>query len=473
MLVHYGRIDQTDRSRVDFGELEELASSIQRLGLIHPPTVSVDDNGSIILIGGGRRIAAMRLLGCEEIPVIRREQLTAHEIAEMEAEENFNRKNMTWQENALLIARTHELKVIAGITDDSWTMKRTGALFGLSAASVSHCTQIRQYLISGDEAICNAPSIKAAYDILLKRREDQAAALSAQMTVSPKAVLGNFQPIGDLNALLDGPSNPDVFSSSNLDSLLGPAPQKDTILDQVEFEISKMVLLGDCLTIMPQLNEGSVDHIVTDPPYGIDLDNLDTIKNLDTVVDTHDREQNISMFEPFLEQSYRLLKESGFVVLWYDMDHHNRLQDIATKIGFTTQRWPIVWHKLHPCRNNAPKKNFTKNVEFAMLLRKGKAALVEPSTTCVVAADGSVDRKMYDNPFAKPAAAWRFILEKVAFKGQIVFDPYLGQGSSALAAIDLGLTPMGCEIDSNHFNRAINNIKGKLSQITNNKATFK
>lgn len=472
-LVHFGEIDQAERARNDFGDLEGLAESIRRIGLIHPPTVTRDAEGKIILIGGGRRIAAIRLLGSEEIPVVFREELPAWQIAEMEAEENFNRKNMTWQEKALLIARTHELKVLAGIADDdSWTMKRTGELFDLSAASVSHCTQIREYLINGDEAICAAVSIKAAYDILLKRREDEAVALAAQMTHSPTAVLGNFKPLGDLNSLLDAPAGDSPFDSKSLDDLLGPAPQADTILDQANFELSKMLLHGDCLEIMPQLNAGSVDHIFTDPPYGIDMDNLERIKNLETVVDTHDRDQNIAMMEPFMEQAYRLLRENGYMCMWYDMDHHERLHTIAKKLGFTAQRWPVVWHKLHPCLNNAPKKNFTKNVEFCMILRKGKASLVEPATTCVIAADGSVDRKLYDNPFAKPAAVWRFVMEKVAFKGQTVWDSYLGQGSMALAAIDLGLTPMGCEIDKNHFNRAMTNVKGKLKQITGDRATF-
>lgn len=477
VLVHYAEIDQTDRARIDFGNLEELASSIKLRGLIHPPTVSIShETNKVTLIAGGRRIAAMRMLGVEYIPTVEREKLHDHEIAELEAEENFQRLGMKWQEKVILIARTHELKTKAGVDCESWTIAQTGNLFGLSAASVSHCRQIRQFLIDGDEAILAASSIKAAYEILLKRREDEAVALSAAMTIQPGKVLGQFKPLTNFDALLDGPINSDPSQSANLDAindLLGPSPSAGTILDQIEFDISSMFFQGDCLEIMPQLSAGSIDHIVTDIPYGIEMTNLESIKNLDTVVDTHDVEQNVSMMKPFLENSFRLLKDSGFCVFWYDLDHHEKLHQWAKEVGFTAQRWPLVWHKLHPCRNNAATKNFTKNVEFAMVLRKGKVGLIEPQVSSLVPADGSIERKLYDNPFAKPSAVWRFIYSAIAFKGQVVWDPFLGQASSARAALDLGLTPMGCEIDTNHFNRAIVNIKQKLSETTNGKATFK
>jgi DNA modification methylase len=480
-LIHYAAIDQSARARNDFGDLQALADSIRLLGLIHPPTVTRNSAGEVILIAGGRRIAAMRMLGLEEIPVVFRESLADHEIAELEAEENFQRLNMKWQERALLIARTHELKVKAAVENsESWGMRETGALMGVGHASVSHCHQIREFLIKNDPEICAAPSIKAAYDILLKRREDEAVRISAQFTVAPSKVSAGFVNNFKFDDLLKVPSEQptdgtpplDPTSPGLLDELLGESPAANTILEKKEFPLSQMFFLGDSIQIMAQLQPESIDHVVTDIPYGIEMDNLERIKNLDQMVATHDVDQNVNQMRPFLEQAYRLIKPNGFCVFWYDLDHHEKLQQWAQEVGFTTQRWPIVWHKLHPCLNNAATKNFTKNVEFAMVCRKGNASLIKPQTTTLVAADNTAERKMYDNPFAKPSSIWRFIYEAIAYKGQVILDPFLGEGSASLAAIDLGLTPFGIEIDENRFNRAIVNIRTKLTKITNNQATF-
>lgn len=483
ILVPADQIDMTGRSRLDYGNLQEFFDDIVASGyLIHPPTVSVKPEGGYRLIAGGRRTSAMMLGGLTHIPVNSFEELPLSKIVELEGEENFRRLDMDWRERVMILARAHELKTAEAAADaKSWGMRDTGALMGVSSASISHAYQIREYIVKGDKEIMDAPTLRNAYEILLKRRENEALALTAGFTAAPAAVLsagfvGNdnvddaiFGNI-DTNDIAKSTPADDSESLLSLDQLMDDdAPQ---ILEAKHFELSKMFFLGDCLDILPQFNPESVDHVITDIPYGIELDNMDRIKNIDTVVDTHEVDQNVSMMLPFLENAYRVLKPSGYCVFWYDLDHHEKLHAWAKQVGFSAQKWPLVWHKLHPCLNNAATKNYTKNVEFAMVLRKGNAVLNKPQSSCLIPGDGTAERKLYDNPFAKPAIVWRFIMEAIAYKGQVVLDPYCGQMSSARAAIDLGLTPMGIEIDKDHFLKGINGVKQKLSLITNNQATF-
>jgi len=478
ILIHKSWLDVKDRSRQDYGDLKDLAESIATTGLIHPPTVSKRGDKDYILIAGGRRTAAMIMSGNDWLPVISFEDLPISQIVEMEGEENFRRLDMNWKERVFLIARGHELKVAeANETHKTWGMRDTGALLGVSNASVSHAYQIRTFLIAGDQEICDAPSLRIAYEILLKRRENEAVRLKEGFTGAATKVVGSGF-VGTINVndifndLMDKPqviepNDPNVLNLSDF-----ATPSETQILETKVFELSKLYFIGDCLEIMPQFNPESVDHVITDIPYGIDMDNLDTIKNLDTVVETHQAEQNVSMMLPFLENAFRLLKPNGFCVFWYDLEHHEKLHNWAKQVGFKPQRWPLVWHKLHPCRNNAATKNYTKNVEFAMVLRKGGAVLNKPQSSCVVIGDSTAERKLYDNPFAKPAIVWRFIYEAIAYKGQVVLDPYCGQMSSIRAAIDLGLTPMGIELDPDHFYKGLNAIKKKLNEICNGQAQF-
>jgi site-specific DNA-methyltransferase (adenine-specific) len=482
--VLHDAIDQTDRARYDFGKLEELAKSIATFGLIHPPLVTVEtESKRLTLVGGGRRIAAMRMLGLIAIPVHFREDLPAHLIAEMEAEENAQRLNMKWQEQALLITRTHQLKKRAAIIEgENWGLAQCGELFGVTAAHVSHCNTIVDYIIGKDAEILAAPSIKAAYDIILARKEKLAMQLSATMQRPLPAVTPapDF-PAMDLASILGDNSGPSMTSimqdglqpNTDLSALIGTeSPTAGTILDMTEIPLSKMFFRGDCIEVMSRFPEHSVDHVVTDIPYGIPMENLDKIKGLDEMVDTHDVDENVSLMQPFLEAAFRVIKPNGFCVFFYDLDHHEKLQQWAIKAGFSVQRWPLIWHKLHPCLNNAATKNYTKNYEVAMVCRKGLGTLLSAQASSIVAADNSVERRMFENPFTKPAKVWHFIYDAIAYKGQTVLDSFNGESSSSLAAIDAGLTPMGIELDENRFNRGLVNVRNKFDSITNKRATY-
>src|SRR5215467_12590669 len=86
-----------ERVRKDFGNIEELASSISRIGLLNPIIVDNENN----LIAGHRRLLAFMHLGKAEIPVILRDDLDEATRREIELEENIRRKDLTWVEEVL------------------------------------------------------------------------------------------------------------------------------------------------------------------------------------------------------------------------------------------------------------------------------------------------------------------------------------------------------------------------------------
>jgi DNA modification methylase/ParB-like chromosome segregation protein Spo0J len=474
MLVPWDDVQMDERSRKDFGDIESLALSIKKNGLIHPPTVARNGNGAKpwVLVGGERRMKAMQMLGVVMFPVNNREQLEAHEVFELELMENFHRKSMLWQEQCVLICKTHREKVRQKTSDHQpWGQKETGYLLGVSNAHVSHATRLTPYLLRGDAEVIACSSMFAAYEVLLKRAENLAAELSVnELNEKAKVAVARTGGIRHTTDDVD-----DIFGGGglkNISTQFAGDAEVDEFLGtpvttgKLQLDLTNLFALGDCLEVMKTMETECVDHIVTDPPYGIDMDNLVDMKNIETVVDTHDVDQNVSMFEPFLTQAFRLVKPNGYCVFWYDLDHHEKLQAIAGKVGFKVQRWPIIWHKLHPCKNASPRVNFTKNFECAMVLRKSSGtALVSTQTSCVFAGDGQADRKLYDNPFAKPLVAWKFILEAIAYRGQVIFDPYAGQMSCARACINLGMIPRGVELDPDHYNKGIVQLTKLLKEI--------
>jgi len=91
-MIAIASIDQGDRIRKDLGDLDELASSMKRLGLLQPIVL----NSSEALVAGGRRLAAAKLLGWKEIPAVVATNLdSAIEALIAERDENTCRKPLT------------------------------------------------------------------------------------------------------------------------------------------------------------------------------------------------------------------------------------------------------------------------------------------------------------------------------------------------------------------------------------------
>jgi len=80
-----------ERRREDLGDIEALAESIRKFGLLAPPVLT--DDGE--LVAGQRRIEAMKQLGWTETPYINKGQLTQEQLHEIELEENIRRKDFT------------------------------------------------------------------------------------------------------------------------------------------------------------------------------------------------------------------------------------------------------------------------------------------------------------------------------------------------------------------------------------------
>src|SRR5438552_13374122 len=95
-----------ERVRKDYGNIEEMAASLNRFGQIQPIVIDAEGN----LIAGGRRLEAAKQLGWKTISAIRREDLDEVEKRELELEENIRRKDLSWVEEIKALATLYELR---------------------------------------------------------------------------------------------------------------------------------------------------------------------------------------------------------------------------------------------------------------------------------------------------------------------------------------------------------------------------
>ncbi len=454
-----------DRQRRDLGDIDGLAESIRTHGLIQP--IVIDQNNR--LIAGGRRYAAHQKLGLQEIDVTYLETLSEFQRKELEYEENIRRKDFTWQERALAIAGMHRLHTIKSIEDGSaWGQKETGELLNVSAAHVNYTLEFARRLADPKHSWWSLESPSEALREILKEREDIALAELARRNIqAPIAskileeqyngdvVMEQFNTDEDkaldLARYLSNPHNPpedfEAYWAEKNKPFVPVVPLYNNLYH------------GDCLRYMFE-RENTFDHIITDPPYGIDMSMLDDgMTDIDSVADEHNVEENLFLLAKFFPIAFLTLKETGFLTLWCDYTHWSYLSAQATNAGFRVQRWPIVWVKTSTCKNSAPQYNFTKSTEICMVCRKGNATMIKPSPLGHIIAPHDEFRAKMNHPFVKPYAAWRFLLEHLTLEGQKILDPFCGEGSAIISMQRMGRKPFGCEINEQHYNRLIENMQ--------------
>lgn len=463
-LYPVAQINDKDRIRKDYGDIDELATSIKDLGLLQPIVIKLDGT----LIAGGRRLRAMRKLGWVDVPVTYFEVADDVTLRILEVEENVRRKQMTWQERVLAVADVHAKQFILKVTaGDRWTQDATGELLGMSRANVSYAIELATYIRAGDKEIDKCERMWDALNLIIKRKAEESNKLLAKMTLPPVDVDAARRmlleaPLDDTNIFtpVGGPSSGSVSALQDDGEMPGAEPTGDVIL----VPLSKMCLHGDSVEIVKQLPDNSIDHIITDWPFG---QNMEMIQGTDGVgmdvsetVNEHEVLACKELHTRIVPELFRVLKPGGYFITFTDIGTADDADDaesifnydarICRKVGFKVQRWPVIWHKTHRCQNRSALINFTKDYEIALVCRKGNAALLTTQASSVFMGATDEATRALKHPFAKPIKLWQWLYAAVAHKGQIVLDPFAGVGSSTLAAIDYGLQPLAIELTEKH-----------------------
>jgi DNA modification methylase len=230
--------------------------------------------------------------------------------------------------------------------------------------------------------------------------------------------------------------------------------------------ISNKFHKGDSITFMNDpANAGRFDHIITDIPYGIDMTMLNQqnqhggMVDIDTVEELHDVNYNLKLIADFFPAAYHCTGPNAFVITWADQMLWQYMYDHAIKAGFAVQRWPITWVKKHRCMNQCNSYNTTKDTEIAIVCRKKGATLLwQPDTSIIEAARDELCEAV-KHPFAKPELLWQHLTRMVSVEGHSILEPFMGRGSGVISMLRMNRNVTGVELDENHFNAALENVK--------------
>lgn len=185
------------RQRIEMGDISELADSMRRLGQIH--SIGLHPDGT--LIWGMRRHLAAKELGWEDIEAVVRENLTEADAQEIELEEDIRRKDRTWQEECLALAKLFSIKARqARAEGKTFGVREMAQYSGFGKSFVADYVFTIGAVLGKeprDEEVWSCANYSTALDLLRDRREKEAyqammARRTAATTAITQAVPGNL-----------------------------------------------------------------------------------------------------------------------------------------------------------------------------------------------------------------------------------------------------------------------------------------
>jgi len=231
---------------------------------------------------------------------------------------------------------------------------------------------------------------------------------------------------------------------------------------------------GDCLEVMKDIPDGSIDMVLTDPPYQI------TACKWDSMID----------LEPMWAQLKRIIKPNGAIVLFGVEPFSSQLR--TSGIGIYKQ--DLVWLKTRPSNFMNAKKMFmnwhenvivfyrkppTFNRQMVAGEERAEAIRKVDRGSSVFGSTGEKDGYVFNNgglknpttvlkfsnsnkkslhPTQKPVALMEYLIKTYTNENETVLDFTMGSGTTGVACKNLGRKFLGIEMDSEYFEIAKNRI---------------
>lgn len=210
----------------------------------------------------------------------------------------------------------------------------------------------------------------------------------------------------------------------------------------------------DCLEGMKRIPDGSVDCIVTDIPYN-ECNRADNgLRNLDK------DKADIGMFDVAVLTENLCDKTKGSIYMFCGFNQVSTIRQTMSQKGLSTRI--VVWEKTNPSPMNGS-VIWLSGVELCVYGKKknGTFNLHCMNTVFRYPCGGN---KIH--PTQKPVELMSQLIVASTKEGDTVLDPFMGSGTTAIAAIREKRNFIGFELNKEYYDKACKRIKQERAQLT-------
>ena len=411
------------RYRKDSTKVKELLESILEKKQLHPIIVTE----KMELVAGGRRLAAC-LLGGIDVRCMYKGNLTPIQMREIELEENLQREDLSPADEADAIADLHILKQeLYGQSSSGriggWRLTDTADSIGKTKGNVIDNIQI-------SEALKSFPELRS----LKTKKAIKKAVRGCEMVAERAAATAQWESA--------------IAKESKTDLL-----HKDATKDMMERE------------------DNSIDILLTDPLYGIEIDKIassigGTTGGLSISGYKFDDSTTkaLTLYEILAGESYRFTTNTAHAYIFVAPEFFQFVREAMIEAGWQAHIKPIIWIKRESGQCNMPERWPSSCYEMILYCRKAASKLVTQGMPDWIQGNPVLESKRI-HPTEKPIPLLRKLLIRTSLPSQRLYDPFMGSGSSLEAGLAQKLIVRGCDIDVDAYNAANKRISDYLKGV--------
>ena len=171
-----------------------------------------------------------------------------------------------------------------------------------------------------------------------------------------------------------------------------------------------------------------------------------------------DKNFTLEKLNQFVSQFNRVLKKGGTAIIFFDLWKTSDLKKILEDNGFKQIRF-IEWIKTNPQPLNSKTNYLTNCREVALSAVKGGKPTFNSKYDNAIYEFPMQAGKNRFHPTQKSLALFKALIEKHSNSGDVILDPFLGAGTTAVAAKELKRNFVGCEIDEEFYKKSLDWLK--------------
>lgn len=228
------------------------------------------------------------------------------------------------------------------------------------------------------------------------------------------------------------------------------------------------IVVGDCLDVMADMPDGYVDLVIVDPPYGI---GYKSGRKLQPSGDPRqiDATFGVDEFDPsWLIELWRVCGENVALYLFTRWDVLHQWKKAAISAGFRViQR--IIWDKSHWGMGDL--RYYGSQTEDILFCCKGIPILhwqKREGNIWRTVSKAYLPEGRFNHPTQKPEKLIERMIDHGSALDDLVFDPFIGSGTTAVAALKLGRRFYGCDINPDYVklaNERIEKARLEMAQL--------
>lgn len=436
-------LDNRQRKHFPEAEMEELRESIlnDENGLFSPILVRPSNKKTkpYILVAGERRLRTVKTLEQEyrhgeqiippgHIPAVVRYFSSDISAQEAELHENIIRLGLTWQEKAEAITALHKLKLsknpkhtkgnTALLLEDNPDPDQSEPRLAVRR-EVNNALLVSNYL--DDPEVQKARDMREASKIVSRKMETEALARLRKLR-EEKVALQEEQ---DKSEIVED-------DDTNID------------LGIQEVKPIGQLLEGDVRVKMLEIKDGSVNVVVTDPPYGMGADKF---KDGGHATQKHEYEDSteyaLELYKFVIEQLDRVCAPNAHVYMFCDLQHFFTIRDMFSK-EWIVRRRPLIWNRGSVGKLiDGLSTGWRSSGEYIISARRGERQYSGVSSEIINIAD----TKHKNHAAEKPKELYKHLLSMSTVPGDTVLDAFAGSGVIFPACRELLLSPIAIEMN--------------------------